>query len=271
MSRIRRGFKLAGVSWQVIVAEPMLLLVLAIGLVGSAATAAGLFAVAFRRLPVADDFAFPHYLIVLPMLWLGTIFGTYCNVVVSIMANRRLEGHDPTIAEATQLANTKVGKIVSWTLLAAVVGLVMQLIAERFKLAGVLATRLFGVAWGLATTFVVPILAMEDLSVTDTIKRSASVFKAKWGETMVAQGTVGLAVFLVALPIVLVSAVLMAVSAPIGATLLVLSVFGLIIVSGALDAVVDVALYRYAVDGEVLGAFTAADLEASFKPKRNRR
>jgi hypothetical protein len=271
MSRIRRGFKLAGVSWKVIVAEPMVLVVLAIGLVGSAVTAAGLFAMAFRRLPVADDFTFPRYLIVVPMIWLGSVFGTYCNVVVSIMANRRLEGYDPTVAEATEIANTKVGKILSWTLVAAAVGLVLQVIAERFKLGGVIASRLVGVAWGLATTFVIPILAMEDLTVRDTIKRSASVFKNKWGETVVAQGTVGLAVFIAVLPIAFASALVMAVSVPLGATLLALSFFGLIIVSGALDAVVDVALYRYAVDGEVLGAFTAADLEASFKPKKRQR
>ena len=45
----------------------------------------------------------------------------------------------------------------------------------------------------------------------------------------------------------------------------------MVIMSGALDAVVDVALYRYAVDGQVLGAFTAADLEATYKPKKHRR
>ena len=40
------------------------------------------------------------------------------------------------------------------------------------------------------------------------------------------------------------------------------------LISGALDAVVDVALYRYAMDGTVLGAFTAEDLDDVFRPKK---
>jgi hypothetical protein len=46
-------------------------------------------------------------------------------------------------------------------------------------------------------------------------------------------------------------------------------VFGaLMLISGALDCVVDVALYRYAADGAVLGAFTADDLNGSVGPQR---
>jgi hypothetical protein len=48
----------------------------------------------------------------------------------------------------------------------------------------------------------------------------------------------------------------------------VLLVGALFLLSNALDAVVDVALYRYAVDGTTVGGFLAADLDASFRPKR---
>ena len=51
MSRVRRGFKLAGVSWKVIVAEPAILAVLAVGLVGMVVVSGGLFLLLFRRIP----------------------------------------------------------------------------------------------------------------------------------------------------------------------------------------------------------------------------
>ena len=73
--------------------------------------------------------------------------------------------------------------------------------------------------------------------------------------------------FLVALPVCAVVALLVAIAAPIGIAAGIVLIGGLILVSGALDAVVQVALYRYAVDGEVLGAFSAADLDASFRQK----
>jgi hypothetical protein len=271
MGRIQRGFKLAGVSWRVLVAEPAIFGVLLAGLVGMVVASAGLFGAVFHRLPNAADFRFPNYLITLPVLWLGTIVSSYCNVVVAVMADRRLRGTDATVSEAMSVANARLGRILGWTVVSIGVGLILRVIAERFRLGGVIASRLFGIAWGLATTFVIPIVALEDLGVRDSIRRSASTFKAKWGESVVAQGTVGLAVLLVALPASLVAVALLAASVPVGIVAIVIVVGSMMVVSGALDAVVDVALYRYAVDGEVLGAFTRADLDSSYRPKGKRR
>ena len=42
----------------------------------------------------------------------------------------------------------------------------------------------------------------------------------------------------------------------------------MVVLTTALDVVVDVALYRYAVDATVVGGFRAADLDGSFHAKR---
>ena len=39
------------------------------------------------------------------------------------------------------------------------------------------------------------------------------------------------------------------------------------LISGALRGIFGVALYRYALDGEVVGGFTAEDLESAVKRK----
>jgi hypothetical protein len=267
MSRIRRGFKLAGVSWRVVVAEPAILVVVFVGLIGMVLTSGVLFLLVFRRWPEGNDFEFPNSLIALPVLWAGTIVSSYCNVIVTVMADRRLRGEDPTVDDGIAVATAKLGRIVSWTLVSMVVGLVISTIAERFKLGGVIAARLLDLGWALATTFVVPILALEDLRVRDTIKRSAEVFKAKWGESVVAQGTIGLAVTIVALPAILIAAGFFLLSPLAGIVAMVCILSLVMLVSGALDSVVRVALYRYAVDGEVLGAFTVSDLQASYRRK----
>ena len=268
MSRVRRGFRLAGISWRVVVAEPIMLAVLLVGIISMVALSASLFFLLFGRLPAGRDFRFPNYLIALPVLWFGSIAATFCNVVVTVMADRRLRGDTASVGEAMGLAATKVPAIVSWTVVSIAVGLILQVLAERLKLAGYLAARLFGLGWGLATTFIIPVLAFEGLSVTGGIRRSAAIFKAKWGETVVAQGTVGIAVMLAILPLALLAAFLIVVAGPVGVAMAVVLFAGLVLVSGALDAVVDVALYRYAVDGSVVGAFTADDLDALYRPKR---
>ena len=165
MNRVRRGFKLAGVSWRVIVAEPAILLVLAVGFAGMVVVSGGLFLLLFRRIPTADDLQFPNYLLALPVLWLGSVVTTYCNVVVTVMADRRLRGGEPTVADGMAVATQKLNRIFSWTLVSVAVGLVLQVIAERFRVAGAITSRLFGVAWSLATMFVIPVLALEDASV----------------------------------------------------------------------------------------------------------
>jgi Family of unknown function (DUF6159) len=268
VSRVRRGFKLAGVSWRVIVAEPAILLVLAVGFVGMVVVSGGLFLLLFRRFPTSDDFQFPGYLVVLPVLGFGSIVTTYCKVAVSVMADRRLRGEEPTVGDGMSVATERLDRIISWTMVSIAVGLLLQVIADRFRFAGALVSNLLGMAWNLGTMFVIPVIALEDLPVSGSIRRSASIFKSKWGESVVAQGTVGLAVMFAAIPAALVVALCAAISAPLAIGVAVVLFGGLALVSGALDAVVDVALYRYAVDGTVLGAFTAEDLDGSFQPKR---
>jgi hypothetical protein len=264
---VRRGFKLAGVSWRVIVAEPAILLVLAIGFAGMVVVSGGLFLLLFRRIPTADDFQFPNYLLVVPVLWVGSVVTTYCNVVVTVMADRRLRGGEPTVSDGMSVATQKLNRIFSWTLVSVAVGLVLQVIAERFRVAGAITSRLFGVAWSLATMFVIPVLALEDVSVGNSIRRSASIFKSKWGESVVAQGTIGVAMMVAAIPAMVIVVAIMSVSVPVGIAAGVLVFGALALVSGALDAVVDVALYRYAVDGTVVGAFSSDDLDDLFRPK----
>jgi hypothetical protein len=255
------------VSWKVIVADPAILVVLFVGLVGSLALTAGSFLLLFRRLPDGGDVRFPGYLAVVPLIWIGNVASTYCNVVVTVMADRRLRGEEPTVTEGMSVATSRLGRILGWTALSLAVGLFLQLLAERLRLAGVIARHLLGLAWALATTFVVPVIALEDAGVPDSVRRSARIFRSKWGESVVAQGTIGFAIFVLVLPIMVGVGMVWAISPPAGVALLVVSLTAWMLLAGALDAVVRVALYRYAVDGAVLGAFTVDDLEASFTPK----
>jgi hypothetical protein len=237
------------------------------GLVGYALISGGLCLLVFGGLPSADDLAFPRYLVALPVLWIGSIASNYCTFAVTWMADRRLSGEDPSVSEALSVATSKIGKILSWTLVVIFVGLVLHVIAERFRLAGVIAARLFGLAWALTTTFVVPILVLDDVTVRQALKRSVSTFKAKWGETVVARGTVGAALILAIIPIGLVVAMVAALSVAAAVVVAVVLCGALMLASSVLSAVVNVALYRYAVDGAVLGAFTEDDLAGSFAPR----
>ena len=100
----------------------------------------------------------------LPVLGFGSIVTTYCKVAVSVMADRRLRGDDSTVSDGMSVATAKLNRIVSWTMVSIAVGLLLQVIAERFRLAGTLVSNLLGMAWNLGTMFVIPVIALEDLS-----------------------------------------------------------------------------------------------------------
>ena len=267
VGRFGRGLRLAWTALRVVAADPVILLVLVAGLVGMVAVSGGLYLAIFHRLPTGHDLTFPHDLIALPVLWFGTIATSYCAVVVAVMADRRLSGETPRVADGIAVANARFDRILTWTLLSIAVGLVLQVIAEKLKLGGWLAARLLGLAWGVATTFVVPVLALEDVSVRGSIRRSATIFRARWGETVVAEGTVGVACFVGLVPVAAVTVAVAMASLVAAAVVGILLVGALMLLMSALDAVVDVALYRYAVDGTTVGGFTAADLDGSFRPK----
>ena len=127
---------------------------------------------------------------------------------------------------------------------------------------------MLGVAWNVLTFFVVPVLLYEPVGVRGSIKRSASLFKQRWGEQFTGNATIGLVLVLAGM-LVGVVAVALAVLAPVlGIAVGVLGVLALAAVGSALSGVFNAALYRYATTGEASGAFTEDDLRASFRPRR---
>jgi hypothetical protein len=140
---------------------------------------------------------------------------------------------------------------------------------------GEIAGRLVGTAWSLVTFLSVPVIAIEGTGPVATLKRSGVLFKARWGQQITGNLAIGGAVFLLGLlPALLFVVAGIVVWPSVGAVGALLVVIGVLIgcvalvISKALSGIFGVALYRYALEGEVLGGFTQADLESAVKPKR---
>jgi hypothetical protein len=79
---------------------------------------------------------------------------------------------------------------------------------------------------------------------------------------------IGLAVFLLGLPVIVLAGVIAAISVPLGIVIGILAVGALIAVGSAVSGVFQAALYRYATSGTADGAFHVADLQSSFRPRK---
>jgi hypothetical protein len=146
--------------------------------------------------------------------------------------------------------------------------MILRTLQDRAGIVGRIVIGLIGVAWNVITFFVVPVLLYEPVGVPEAIKRSASIFRQRWGEQFIGTATIGLAIFLVAIPVVLVGGAVAYAVPLVGVPLLVVAIGALMAVGAACSGVFNAALYRFATTGEASSVFSIEDLNGSFRPKK---
>src|ERR1700722_1966678 len=189
----------------------------------------------------------------------------YFNVALVTIASRMLAGGTATLSDGLQAAWERKGRIFQWALLAATVGVFLRALEKR------LAVRLFGAAWSLASYFVVPILAAEDVGPVEALYGSASLISETWGEEVAGSFSFGLIFILVALPGLAIPIVLgRGFGAPgqiAGIGLMVIYWVFLSIVSSTVQGIFNAALFRYAKTGETSAGFSSSDFRTAWQPK----
>jgi hypothetical protein len=270
MERIRRGFRLLGASWEVLRSDKELLLLPVLSFVAIAAATLAIGGLAWvgglgRE---RESLGLLDYVFLAIFYFVAYFIGIFFNAAVVGAATIRLQGGNPTLSDGLRLAASRTGKIAGWAAISATVGLILRSLEERFGFLGDLIIGLIGVVWGAITFFVVPVLLYEPVGSIEGVKRSASLFKQRWGEQFTGNVAIGLVLFLVAIPIVLVAVLIGYLSMPVGVVVGVLAIGALIAVGSALTGVFQAALYRFATTGEAGGAFATTDLHQSFKPRR---
>jgi hypothetical protein len=269
MGKIGRTMELAKASFEVLRADKELLLLPILSFVASAAVAATFLIptllVVDQESPLTYVIAFIAYV----ALAYVTIF---FNTALVAAADERLQGGDPTLGSALRGASQRAGRIFPWAVVSATVSVLLRTLEERGGIFGRIAASLAGLAWGLVTFLVIPVLVIEDVPVRDAIRRSSELFKRTWGENVVAMVGFGLLGFLSILPAV--ALIALAVTSGSGAVaavsvaVAVVWVVGVAVVLSALNAIFQTALYRYAADGTSVGPFTPDIMGSAFAPKR---
>jgi hypothetical protein len=188
----------------------------------------------------------------------------------------RLDGGDPTVSDGLAIASKRMGSILGYAVIAATVGMVLRFIQERVGIIGKIVTGLIGMAWTLTTYLTVPILVTKDIGPIDAVKESAVIFKRTWGEQVVGNFGMGVAVFLMGISWTLVSCVLIfftigmvgnAWLTVLAVSVMVLGYVLLSLFASALNGIYTAALYRYAMTGDT-GHFDATIMGNAFSPKK---
>ena len=273
MNSISRGFRLAKASWQVVREDRELLWLPIISFFCSLIVMA-VFALGAHGIGLPENESSqvsPALYVLAFVMYVALAFvSIYFNAAVIGTAMKRLQGEDASIHDGLALARRHIGKIFVWALITATVGMILRSLQERAGILGRIVIGIVGIAWTVLTFFVVPVLLFEPVGVGESIKRSGSLFRQRWGETFIGNGTIGLAIFLVSIPVLIVCGLLIAAVPPLGIVVTVVAVGALMAVGSATTGVFNAALYRYATTGETSGAFTQEDMATSFRPKGSR-
>jgi hypothetical protein len=273
VNRIRQGWALARTSWTVLRSDRSLAAFPVL------ATIAALLAAAAFGIPSLlffdDDMTVPGVIFAGVGIYLVTFAAVFFNVALAAAAAQVLDGQDATVASGVAVARTRLPAISGWAGMVASVNIVIRGLQER---AGPLGDLLLGgiaIAWNLVTFLAVPVIALEGTGPIATLKRSASIFRERWGEQVTGQVSIGA---VIALAAVIPAALLVAIGVLIGGTVAIGIFVGLAvvivvvagIVSTALTQIFAVALYRYAVGHGATGVFSEATLASAIGPRKAR-
>ncbi|HEX4483559.1 MAG TPA: DUF6159 family protein [Solirubrobacteraceae bacterium] len=273
--RIARSWRLTRAAWDVVRGDRSLLALAAVSVLAGGIGLALIFV-------LAGSFGHDHVdggkiaLFALIFAYPLTFVSVFLNTAIAAAAAAALEGRHLSLGEALAVPLRKIGQVALWALIAAVVGYVLEQLASRLPLGGSIAARIVGVGWSLASLFAIPIIALEDCSAQEALRRSARTVKQRWGETIGGSLIIGAWAGIAALGVIVVFAVAIVATNHTTAlrdALIVLGVLALVAIV-ALQIVVrqtfSVALYRYATNGAVPGPFEEHDLQSPFGRKRGR-
>jgi hypothetical protein len=218
-------------------------------------------------------------IILLFMAYFVSIFmATFFNVAFYSEIINGLNSEPVFLMRGFKFAFSKCGSIAMWALLGATVGTALKLLEERFGWLGQWVIRLIGLAWNVVTVFAVPVIICEEDSFNPikNLKKSASVIRTTWGESLI--GFLGISALngLLIIPTLLLTVVLAAasglyVSVILSAIVAILGTVAIVCISmllGVAQKIYIASLYLYATTGFLNEAYDEEQMQNPWKVKR---
>lgn len=287
--RIARGWEMVGASWAVLKAHPKLLLFpilsgLAFFALVAAISASVFFGYGPENLQRLSETTRPNepliYVAGFAFYFVSTFIIVFFNAALVFCALEGIAGRTPSLGGGVGMAVQRLPQILAWTLVATTVGLLLSalqsFLRDKLGIFGAILGGIGEVAWSVMTYFVVPVLVVDGASPVTAVKRSASILRQTWGESLGGAGGLGVISFLFFLPVVLLIAVVVAINRSVGVSepliwMLAAGVCAylltLTIVFSALGTIFRVGAYVYATTGQAPSSMDPALLKTVFRKK----
>ena len=285
--RLSRSWDLGKSSWRLLRANPTLMAFPAIAAIAMLISSVIIGGIGFSILAATtgiDDISIstdnaPGFVVVALILFAASLITIYFNTALTAVVMRQIDGQPATLADGLAVAKSRLRPILGWAAVSTTVGLVLSILRDKAGWAGSLISFIGEMAWGLATFFVIPVLATHNIGPIDAIRESAALFKRTWGEQVIGQAGIGLFSLVLSLPFVFLGLLFIGIGVASGnIVILILMIVLAVLAFGAVAALVSTlgsiyrsVLYHWATNGDVADGFDTAAITSAFGPKSNRR
>ena len=116
----------------------------------------------------------------------------FFNMALVHCTSLYFKGEEVTVQKGIDFSRSRIGSILGWAIFAGIIGSILKIIQENVGSLGKIISGLLGIVWSIATFFVVPVIAYEDLGPVAAFKKSAMLMKENWGESIGAGFSFGL-------------------------------------------------------------------------------
>ncbi len=265
MDRLWNGWDMAYASWQVIFRDKSLLLFPVISFLAQLVIIA-MYAGAgdpFGLIKLADSAygeeagggaAVLAGIVFFVIAFFFNSITIFFNVALISCAKRSLQGEDTTVGQGLSAAFGLVHLVLLWSLISTVVSSILNAIESNEK-AGAILRMILGTAWSIITYFVLPVLVFEKVGPIEAIKRSTSIIRQTWGESIGGYVGTGIIGFVAALPGIALCFLAAISSVWFFAVIGLLWIIAASLMSTAAASVIRVALYMYAQNETIPASF----------------
>lgn len=201
----------------------------------------------------------------------------FCNCALIGCVLQHFNGQQPSIGSGFAAAGRRVPQILGWSLVAASVGVAIRglqaVVNGRFGgVWGDVAEGIANTVWAVTTYFVLPVVVTEATGPIAAVKRSASILRRAWGESLSGSAGLGAILFLFLLPLFGLGAVLASSAtgetvASVVGVITVVYVLALTLVFTVLNTIFRAAVYHFAVTGSAPSHIDTELLQTAFRSR----
>ncbi len=217
-----------------------------------------------------DELSSFGYLFVFIYYIVAFFITNYFIAGIYTIVHARFNEQNLSLQDGIANANKNIGKIFTWSLISATVGIILQFISDKSKIIGKIVATIFGAAWAILTYFSLPSLIIGQKSIKESFKESAMVIRKTWGETVIVNFGVGSFFTLITFLVLALSVgiVVIVPSFPVlvlVGTLFIIYMIAMSIIYSTLSSIFKLALYEFASTGNVPQGFTPELLKSAVR------